>query len=138
MAAPWATTARACLLGASFGAVWAFDVGPLTSVQCLVPALGGLLAGLLSVHVRLIPSARVSETRNPRSLPLQLGPLVLLGCGAIAFALLEQQVMGFLPHFPFLLRASLVAAIVAGLTSMFGLRAFAARPAFGRGTNVEK
>jgi hypothetical protein len=103
-----------------------------------VPAIGGLLAGLLSVDDRLVAAARVSETGRPRSLPLQLGPLVLLGCGAVAVALVEQRVMVLLPHFPFLLRAILVAAVVAGFTSMFGRKAFAARPAFGRGTNAEE
>ncbi len=137
MAAPWANTLRACLVGATFGALWDF-AGPLTSVQCLVPAIGGLLAGLLMVEDRVVAAARVSERRRPRSFRLQLGPLLVLGLGTVAFALLEQQVVGLLPHLPFLLRAILVAAIVASFTSVFGGKAFAPRPALDSGTNVEK
>jgi hypothetical protein len=127
MAAPWVSTAGDSLLGAFSGALWDL-AGPLAPAQCLVPALSGLLVALLSVHTRLSTSG-VGETRSPRSLSLRLGPLVVLGCCAVAFALAEQQVMGLFPHFPFLPRAILVSAIVAGFTSVFGGKAFATRPA---------
>jgi hypothetical protein len=140
MTAPWANTVVACFLGALSGAfffepAWA---GP-TAARCLGPAIAGLLEGLLITHVRLAAAnARVTKPTGPRSLPLRLGTLAALGGGAVALALLEQQVISFLPHFPFMLRATLVGAFVAGFTSTLGREAFAAPPAMGGVGNVEE
>jgi hypothetical protein len=135
MAEPWANTTRACLLGTFFSFVW--SGGPPRSAQCLVPAVGGLLAGLLTAHDRLVVVARVSKTRSPRQLPLQVGPLLVLAGGTVVFALLEQQAIGFLPHFPLQLRAILVGGFAAGVTSILGRKAFGATPGFSRGTSVK-
>jgi hypothetical protein len=60
MAAPWVTTATACLLGALSALIWA----DLTST--LGPAIGGLLVGLSAA------AWRVNKTKGRRSLPLRL------------------------------------------------------------------